>query len=404
MYRVLIVDDEFYEREGIRRQLSSGQYGISQLDVAENGLVALKRFEANPYDIVISDVKMPVMDGLTMALKMQDISPDVKILFFSGYEDFNFVKQAIQIHAYDYLLKPAGDKLVSKVKELTGLLDEEYELKRRQQSISEANFQQQTLLGMELLDSFFNGQWNSIRRILENLRYLESSYLVWGYGYRERPSEEEEELLRLQQELRRYLSGISDNSLIGILEGAILLIFPVQIPLTQRRMHEISNGIKQAVQLCGDEEWQFEFSSYPVTEALFDRVCQWKDQVVTPCGRDAGKFHHNSRIVNKMISIVQSRYMEDLTIKQIAEEVLYSPNYLSMIFKRECGQGFYDYLVSVRMRKAKQMLVEENVKIYQVANAVGYEDTVAFIKRFRREFGCTPAQFRNGSPAKEQNL
>lgn len=247
MYRVLIVDDEMYEREGIRRQLSNGEYGISQLDVAENGLAALKRFEAEPYDIVISDVKMPVMDGLTMALRMQDLSPDVKLLFFSGYEDFNFVKQAIQIHAYDYLLKPVGEKLVEKVQELIKLLDEKYGLEGRQQT-------------------------------------------------------------------------------------------------------------------------------------------------------------NHSMIVDKLISIVQTRYMEDLTIKQIAEEVLYSPNYLSMIFKRECGMGFYDYLVSVRMKRAKQMLLEENVKIYQVANAVGYEDTVAFIKRFRREFGCTPAQFRNGRSTREQKL
>ncbi len=400
MYRVLIVDDEMYEREGIRRQLSSGQYGISRLDVAENGLAALKKFEADPYDIVISDVKMPVMDGLTMALRMQDLAPDVKILFFSGYEDFHFVKQAIQIHAYDYLLKPVGDNLVSKVKELIKLLDEKYELRRRQQTISEANLQQQALLGMELMDYFFKGQWDSIRRVLENLKYLEAPYLVWGYGYQEKQAGNDP--VNLQQELRSFLSGLSDSTLIGISENNLLLVLPDKTALIRKRLEEFFEDNAHEIPLCKNGKWQFEFISCPITEDLWDQIRQWKETVVTPLLKDNGNFRHNSMVVNQVISIVQTRYMEDLTIKRIAEEVLYSPNYLSMIFKRECGQGFYDYLVSVRMQKAKQMLMEGNVKIYQVANAVGYEDTVAFIKRFRREFGCTPAQFRNGYPIQEE--
>lgn len=207
MYSVLIVDDDAYEREGIRRQLTIGKYGIDQIDVAENGLAALKKFEENPYDIVVSDVKMPVMDGVTMALRMQDIMPDVQLLFLSGYADFDFVQQAIQMHAYDYLLKPVGDKLEEKLEELTELLNEKRKLQRRQQTMSEANFQQQAVLGIELMDYFLCGQWNYVRRILENLNYLEYPYLVMGYGFQENCAEIEQILI--QQELRKYLSAVS---------------------------------------------------------------------------------------------------------------------------------------------------------------------------------------------------
>ena len=147
MYRLLIVDDEIYEREGLSKQLSWEQYGIEQVDVAENGMVALSCFFVKPYDIVISDVKMPVMDGLTMALEMRRYSPDVKLLFLSGYDDFVFVKQAIQLKAYDYLLKPVEkSELERKITEITNELQEEQERRLQDQVRCEETIQQQSVL------------------------------------------------------------------------------------------------------------------------------------------------------------------------------------------------------------------------------------------------------------------
>ncbi len=401
MYSVLIVDDDAYEREGIRRQLTIGKYGIDKIDVAENGLVALKKFEENPYDIVVSDVKMPVMDGVTMALRMQDIMPDVQLLFLSGYADFDFVQQAIQMHAYDYLLKPVGDKLEEKLEELTELLNEKRKLQRRQQTMSAANFQQQAVLGIELMDYFLCGQWNYVRRILENLNYLEYPYLVMVYGFQENCAEIEQILI--QQELRKYLSAVSDSSLIGIFQGKLLLIYPTESPLVQKNKEMLVKEIRRGLQSFEGESWNVECVCCSGRDEIFNQMKILNERFAELSQKNS-KAMNNSMIVKQLMTIVQSRYMEDLTIKQIADEVMYSPNYLSMLFKREIGQGFYDYLVSVRVNKAKKLLLEEQLKIYQIANAVGYEDAVAFIKRFRREVGCTPSQYRNEYQIKRSEI
>lgn len=393
MYRVLVVDDEIYEREGIRRQISWEQYGIGQVDTAENGLAALNKFEEEPYEIVISDIKMPIMDGLTMALRMCDILPEVKILFLSGYDDFVYARQAIQLHAYDYLLKPVGGELEEKVKEMTRLLDKEQLQRNREQTLLAENTEHQMILGTELFDYFINGCWNPIKRILGSLKYLEQPYLLWAYGYLESPGELDQK--QCMQELRRMMTHISGSVLIGICDGRTLLIIPAKEAYSGQRKREICRSLEQGMRDACNVEFIFRMECFVVQTDSFEEVQDWRENVVLPLANSTAGSGQNILLVKKMTSIVKSRYMEDLTVKGIAEELLYSPNYLSMIFKREMGQGFYEYMVSVRMQKARELLAEENAKVYMVANAVGYEDTVAFIKRFKKEFGCTPTQFRN---------
>lgn len=393
MYRVLVVDDEIYECEGIRRQLSWDSYGIGTVDTAENGLSALHKFEIAPYDIVISDVKMPVMDGLTMALRMREIMPTVKILFLSGYDDFIYVKQAIQLHAYDYLLKPVGNELEEKIKEMTDLLNQERMVQEREETMMAENSWQMMTLGTELLDYLINGRWNSMMRILKNLKYLEQPYLIVGYGFREQPVELRQN--QLMQELRDCMSHMSESHLIGLCEREMLVLFPCVKAMAGHDRDAAARRLEKELLYKNAGAWTFYLMCFPVNDQLSDQIRSWKETELLPVLQNAGSVRQNPMILKKIVSIVQSRYMENLTIKKIADELLYSPNYLSMIFKRTTGQGFYEYLVSVRMEKAGKMLLEENAKVYMVANAVGYEDTVAFIKRFKKEFGCTPTQFRN---------
>lgn len=181
------------------------------------------------------------------------------------------------------------------------------------------------------------------------------------------------------------------------------MIYPTESPLVQKNKELLVKGIRRGLQSFEGESWNVECVCCSGRDEIFDQMRIWNERFAELSQKNS-KAMNNSMIVKQLMTIVQSRYMEDLTIKQIADEVMYSPNYLSMLFKRECGQGFYDYLVSVRMNKAKKLLLEEQLKIYQIANAVGYEDAVAFIKRFRREVGCTPSQYRNEYQIKRSEI
>ena len=106
MYGILLVDDEKLELEILLNYVKWDDFNIEILGTARNGREALKKFEILRPKIILTDVKMPVMDGIEFAKKAKAIDPDVKIIFLSGYDEFDFVKAAIDIEASGYLLKP----------------------------------------------------------------------------------------------------------------------------------------------------------------------------------------------------------------------------------------------------------------------------------------------------------
>ena len=105
MFRIVLVDDEREEREGIAYLI--GKYGYPlQITYAGNGKEALNYIYHHEVDILFTDVKMPVMDGLELAKLVYEYDPEIKIIIFSAYGEFEYAKQALEANAVSYLLKP----------------------------------------------------------------------------------------------------------------------------------------------------------------------------------------------------------------------------------------------------------------------------------------------------------
>ena len=121
MLRILLVDDEPLELQALRDHVDWARLGIDQVATARNGRAAYESILEKEPDIVITDVHMPVMDGITLARKIRELNQHIKVIFLSGYDDFSYVQSALQMGAADYLLKPftASDieNVILKVKE-----------------------------------------------------------------------------------------------------------------------------------------------------------------------------------------------------------------------------------------------------------------------------------------------
>lgn len=116
MYNILVVDDEKWIRKSIVKKIDRHNKWISQIDEAEDGLDALNKLEENTYDILLTDVKMPIIDGLELARTVNKRFPNIHVVIISGYDEFKYVQQAIKIGVNDYLLKPVNED------ELNGLM------------------------------------------------------------------------------------------------------------------------------------------------------------------------------------------------------------------------------------------------------------------------------------------
>ena len=144
MYRVLVVDDEKLERDGIRFLLSMEE-GEWEIYEAANGKLALNELRKHPVDLMLTDIKMPHMDGLELSKKAREEYPDLEIIIFSGYGDFAFAQEAIRYGVTDYVLKPVDpdrfhDTIQKIQKEIASRKNKE------QQAIKEKSFLQQYFL------------------------------------------------------------------------------------------------------------------------------------------------------------------------------------------------------------------------------------------------------------------
>lgn len=115
MYRILLVDDEAVELDTLKNYIDWKSFGVGQVDAAGNGKAAFELVLERRPDIVITDIQMPVMDGIALARKIYEWDPHIKIVFLTGYDEFSYVKAALGVRAVDYLLKPFSEESIGRV-------------------------------------------------------------------------------------------------------------------------------------------------------------------------------------------------------------------------------------------------------------------------------------------------
>ncbi|MEH7011868.1 response regulator [Neobacillus niacini] len=118
MHKVIVVEDDRIIRRGICQAIPWGEHGFVVAGEAGDGEVALELIEKEQPQVVVSDINMPFMSGLEMAKHIKERSPETRIIFLTGYEDFKYAQEAVKLKAFDYLLKPVDSEyLLKKAKE-----------------------------------------------------------------------------------------------------------------------------------------------------------------------------------------------------------------------------------------------------------------------------------------------
>lgn len=131
LYRIMLVDDEAEIRDGIKRKIDWAGNGFELVASAENGQEALELAEALHPDVVMTDIKMPFMDGLTLGKLLCERFPGIKLVVFSGFDDFEYAQKAIQLNVAEYILKPINaSELTDVLRRLRARLDAEFDEKR----------------------------------------------------------------------------------------------------------------------------------------------------------------------------------------------------------------------------------------------------------------------------------
>jgi two-component system response regulator YesN len=133
MFKVMLVDDEIIVRRGIRTSIDWAGHGIEIAAEAMNGKDALAKLAEHQVDLVLTDIRMPVMTGIELSHEIKRLYPEIEIVLLSGYEDFQYAKEAMGIGIQHYLLKPVmAEKLVELLTQIRDKRTETQSLKQKE--------------------------------------------------------------------------------------------------------------------------------------------------------------------------------------------------------------------------------------------------------------------------------
>lgn len=178
MYKMLVVDDEYLARIGIKETIDWASHGITIVDTAVNGKDGLEKIERYQPDIIVSDIKMPVMDGTELVAALYERSYDGIIIMLSGYNDFEYAKATLEKGVFKYLLKPVdNDELVSVVLQAVDKLNKQRKIEKYISDFSTGI----PVIKSRIVDSLFHGEYDEAD-IREKMALYDLPIIEWGGG------------------------------------------------------------------------------------------------------------------------------------------------------------------------------------------------------------------------------
>ncbi|MBY0207050.1 response regulator [Paenibacillus cucumis Kampfer et al. 2016] len=352
MYRVLLVDDEPWNRDILRNLGEWDELGLVVCGEAEDGEQAIQMVKTLQPHLIITDMRMPGSDGVELMQTLSSQYPEIKVVVVSGYDDFNYAKHALRYRAADYLLKPVNpDELNATLAKCSHELDkaatapEVWEAYRASFAGEFSLFQQQARLRFNDLNLTSLREW--FHQLEQKLEQNEVR----------RPRQLGRAVYELQNILDELCvsNGLFDRPEEGILPPASAL-----------------GSIRAAV------EW----ISASYVQALEQLIAQRK--------------YKNKLNLEEVKQYMQQHCMEMITLEQLAQIFFVSKEYLSKAFKKEYDVNVTDYVVQLRMTKAKEWVMDDQIPFKHIAEMTGYEDVSYFYRVFKKHFGVSPGEMRKG--------
>ena len=180
-YTVLLVDDEEEIREGIIRKIDWEKYGFRIAGSAGNGKDALEIAESIQPDVVMTDIMMPFMDGLELGEQIARMNPEVKLLIFSGADEFEYAQKALRIQAVEYILKPINaEELRDTLVKIKDTLDKEYEAKRNLETLREHYIDSIPVIREQTMAALVEGRLDR-KQLEKKCGIAQIDLEAWGY-------------------------------------------------------------------------------------------------------------------------------------------------------------------------------------------------------------------------------
>lgn len=530
MLKLLIVEDNDLERNALANYFNWDIMGIQLVDIAYNGKDGLAKVKLHNPDIIISDVKMPVMDGIEMAKTVMQTNPNIKFIFSSGYDDAALLKEALQIRAHSYIMKPVDPEELTKVvtklasliineklenmeksriinqykdnleylqeKFLKKLIFKEKAADNNEELYNQANNLKLRISGIFKLilvelhnqDIALYNVLKSSDRIIKDLKKdfinesirfidIEQDKIIIIVNYLTEKSTIFEDVIKTVEMKLKGLNESNLNFTIGISESGTSLfelhkLFVQCCMAVDRKIelgygkiiqyessennqeafnHSCKNIVKEEIRTISDKIFKDEPVEQEINNIIsiiskspglkleniksafislfsylaintersgedFEKIVEdemeiYKNIICSNTIPDIVEYvnrmlkylssylgrkktNKDDYIVNEILNILNNEYNQPITLTYLSDRVYLSPNYLRILFKTKMHISIQDYLTNVRINKAKSLLKQNNHKVHEVGEMVGYSNKTYFNIVFKNYTNLTPGEYR----------
>lgn len=384
---ILIADDERAIREGIKRTINRiyPEYGV---ELAEGAEAAAKLMGEKQYDIVLTDILMPGMNGLEFMRISKRRFPRVKWVVISAHSEFAYAQEAVRLGARDYLLKPIGktrlqeiiSTLAAEVREESELTKEEELLRANLKYLREGVFQR-LASGLDIgnLDlTPFIEDYQSFYLMMVQMDAGDKDVRLEHFIVENVLSE------LIERHGRGFVVSYDRQSLLG-------LIAPREPERIERFQEEVKAHLKHYLKVpfqIVHSGLNDDFKSVP---QVVMRMKQASDSPVALLDPPKGS---GEKAIEVALQYIKEHYNEELSLEKVASVVFLNPAYFSQLFKQKVGLGYKEYVTSLRLEQAKQLLLNPKLKVGEIAEYLGYQDIRHFAQMFRKKYHVTPNEYR----------
>lgn len=441
--KILVVDDEHILRTRLKSVLEQSGLPLSAVFTAENALNAIECIEKEQPQIVITDIRMPIMSGLELATHIHTHYPQIKVILVTGYSDFEYARTAIQNNVFEYLLKPIDSENLIAV------------ILRAQKEIESAEKNERLF---KVFKEHFSDNLQSARRqFVENLLFRSGVFqnaddLREAYGFNFKTYRLVSVCCRTamdaaQLESEYYCTHLVDEYMQEAQPGIITYIFGnlvfmlwnVEKPDPYddneallgflRDLHAkarrnflgmLSAGISQASSTLNNiqtlrhqisECLEYRSESYALSEEVafmlsalntqpdtgIEYLRKWLAQMCTLVS-EAQKERSNS-LVSAVCEYINTNYAQPIGLAETSRHVGRNASYISRLIRECTGKSFTQILTDKRMQEAKKLLKETNLKVNEVAERTGYMNVRYFTRIFKAAMNMSPSDYRSLSAA-----
>ncbi|KRF05973.1 hypothetical protein ASG89_19695 [Paenibacillus sp. Soil766] len=509
--RVLIVEDQLNFRKGLVKMLQGGELGWQVVGEAGNGQDALILLDELQPDLVLTDIRMPIMDGIEFVGHLRKNYPDMIVIILTGFKNFEYAQAAVRLGALDILIKPCTEEDVRQImnkaserfyqkyahqqkQHLQNQLQQDQELRA---VLLDLPYEMSTLPGLnqmlsgkelwllQMNNEDLANKANS-KRDMSLLQFALSNIVeelmkVAGVEARLLLVEHDTFLLvaglhTVEETLQSSIPTASFEYLkirtgmvsMGLAPSAIDLAQlylitkeavadPIKLPslsgseagsgimlslnqarvremevqlmsailvgqedslnvLLNRLIHELSltspeemrlGALSLSIAMHGTIQKQFDPDDQNSLARLPNEMpqIQWTSKEVLDWASEQVKHFllqfnqwqasKSDNVVERAIKYIEEHYNEECRLTDVASHIHLNPSYFSVVFKKNTGESFTRFVTRVRMDKAALLLRNTDMKIFEIACAIGFDEPNYFTNVFKQQFQMSPKEYRS---------